>query len=56
MFSSSRRSPLYYFISLNLEVGHSGETEREEVEIPLTKVKVLEGHTKEVVLRVIAHW
>ena len=47
---------MYYFISLNLEVGHSGETEREEVEIPLTKVKVLEGHTKEVVLRVIAHW
>ena len=54
MLFSSKRSTFSFSLDLNLETSQLGETEKESIEIAPAKVQVLEGHTKEVAVTILA--
>ena len=55
MFFASKRSAFSFSLDLNLETSQLGETEKESIEMAPAKVQVLEGHTKEVVVIILAY-
>ena len=55
MLFASKRSTFSCPLDLNLETSQLGEMEKESIEIPPAKVQVLEGHTKEVAVIILAY-